>query len=84
MEKKKELNFVAELILAVLEKKLGAQCGSDYFFEKHAELEGLCKSEILFWATRKLDSGNLVDLADRLRVDVDDLKAAGRVLRAIQ
>lgn len=79
MTKKKELNYVAEQILAVL----SAVCGSSYAEGKRSELAGLDKGEALFWATYKLDAGNQAELAARLGVDVADFEAVRRVGRAI-
>lgn len=78
-KKQKELNRVAEQILAVLEERHG----SSYADDKRSELGGMEKGEALFWATYKLDASNLAALAERLDVDVGDFEAVRRVLRAI-
>jgi hypothetical protein len=44
---------------------------------------GMDKAAILIWVTTQLDAGNLHAFAERLGVSIDDLKAAGRVLRAV-
>lgn len=76
---KKELNRVAEEIVAVLE----ARHHPDYVAEKRRALVGLDKADALIWSTLKLDDANLSSLAARLGVDVQELGAASRVLRAI-
>lgn len=78
-KKQKELNRVAEQILAVLEEK----CGRSYADDKRLELTGMDRGEALFWATYKLDASNLAELAERLDVDVGDFEAVRRVLRVI-
>lgn len=78
-KKQKELNRVAEQILAVLEEK----CGRSYADDKRLELTGMDPGEALFWATYKLDASNLAALAERLGVDAADFEVVGRVLRVI-
>jgi len=80
MAKTTELNCVAEQILAVLEAR---HYPANYLAEKRAALAGLDKAEALFFAAWQLDETNRTILAERLGLKVSDLRATGRVLRAV-
>jgi hypothetical protein len=74
------LDFLAEEILATY-----TELGFDetYIQEKRLSLMGKTKFEILQWCDNNLDSTGKAALADRLRVDADELNIAINIVAGL-
>lgn len=73
------MDGLAEKVLDAIEAH--GHMAPDWITDKRAEYGNSERSEVLRWVCLSLDSTNMKHAADAIGVDVEDLRATGRVLR---
>jgi hypothetical protein len=76
-----KLDWLAEKTLDVLRTQ--STLNQSWIDDKRIALSGQSRLDVLRWIVTSLDDNNKAIVSDALEIDVADLEAVGRVLKAI-